>query len=109
VDVELWPAQSPDTTELELRHVAHIPDERWDEYGPGAAGVGWDLALLGLHHHLADAPLDGEAWSTSEPGKAFAAAASRAWRDASITAGTAPEAATEAADRTTAFYTGETG
>ena len=102
-------AQGADNTELELRHVAHVPDELWDEYGPGAAGVGWDLALLGLHHHLADNPFDGEAWSTSEPGKTFVAAASRAWRDASITAGTAPESATQAAERTTAFYTGETG
>jgi hypothetical protein len=108
VEVELRPAPGPDNTELELRHVAHIPEELWGEYGPGAAGVGWDLALLGLHHHLADIPFDEGAWSTSEPGKSFVTAASRAWRDASITAGTAPEAAAQAADRTAAFYTGET-
>ena len=33
---------------LELEHTAVVPEERWDQYGPGAVGVGWDQGLLGL-------------------------------------------------------------
>src|SRR5690349_8035252 len=38
----------PGRTRFELQHVAHVDDQRWTEYGPGAVGVGWDGALLGL-------------------------------------------------------------
>ena len=37
---------------LTLAHTSLL-SKHWDKYGPGAAGVGWDLALLGLGLHLA--------------------------------------------------------
>ena len=37
---------------LTLTHTAHL-SEHWDTYGPGAAGVGWELSLMGLAIHLA--------------------------------------------------------
>ena len=39
-------------TRLRLEHIAHVDDERWTEFGPGAVGVGWDLSVLGLARHL---------------------------------------------------------
>src|SRR5215831_1415760 len=36
---------SGEQTLLELEHLAHVADDRWDRYGPGAVGVGWDMAL----------------------------------------------------------------
>ena len=55
VTVELAPAG--DATELVLRHA--VPDDdHWQTYGPGAVGVGWDLALLGLAAHVAGEDLD---------------------------------------------------
>ncbi|HET6222510.1 MAG TPA: SRPBCC family protein, partial [Dongiaceae bacterium] len=39
-------------TRLQLEHVAHVDDERWKQFGPGAVGVGWDLATMGLGRHL---------------------------------------------------------
>ena len=39
-------------TRLELEHIAVVPDEMWEEYGPGAVGVGWEQGLLGLSLHL---------------------------------------------------------
>ncbi len=39
-------------TRLQLEHIAHVPDEFWNQYGPGAVGVGWDLAIMGLGLHL---------------------------------------------------------
>ena len=110
IEVRLVPEEDG-RTRLVLEHLAHVDDERWAEYGPGATGVGWDLALVGLGLHLASgAPVDrseGEAWSASEEGKRFMALSSQRWCEASILAGTDEAAAREAAARTTAFYTGE--
>ena len=39
-------------TVLQLEHVAVVPDEFWDQYGPGAVGVGWEGGFLGLALHL---------------------------------------------------------
>ena len=39
-------------TRLELEHIAD-PGTPWAEFGPGAVGVGWDMALTGLVTHLA--------------------------------------------------------
>ena len=99
-------------THLELEHIAHIsdPDEFWDQFGPGAVGVGWDLALVGLGLHLASgAAVDKaefEVWSTSAGGKEFAAQSSDGWRRASIAFGTDAAAAEAAAAQTTKFYQG---
>ncbi|HEX5946440.1 MAG TPA: SRPBCC family protein [Acidimicrobiales bacterium] len=51
VEVTLRP--SGGGTLLHLEHTAVVPPEMWDRFGPGAVGVGWDLALLGLAAHLA--------------------------------------------------------
>ena len=53
VDVYLTPSDAE--TVLRLEHVALVEDfdDKWDEFGPGAVGVGWDSALLGLAEHLA--------------------------------------------------------
>jgi hypothetical protein len=68
------------------------------------------MALLGLAEHLATgAPIDrqaAEAWPMSDSGKQFVTRASNDWSRASIAAGTDQAAATGAAKRTTAFYTG---
>jgi uncharacterized protein YndB with AHSA1/START domain len=97
---------------LELEHIAHVEDNFWDRFGPGAAGVGWDLALMGLGRHLiSGAAVDRKeaaAWSASEEGRDFVARCSEEWCKASIRAGTAESAARAAAARTTTFYGGVT-
>jgi uncharacterized protein YndB with AHSA1/START domain len=98
-------------TRLHLEHIAHVPDEWWKQYGPGAVGVGWDGALMGLGRYLetgaANDPQAAVAWMGSPEGKDFYRRASEAWCQASIAAGTDPEAARTAAAGTTAFYTEE--
>ncbi|WP_088348866.1 MULTISPECIES: SRPBCC family protein [Rhodomicrobium] len=110
VSVQLAEAEGGGTR-LELEHVAHVEDGLWDQFGPGAVGVGWDLAIMGLGKHLEGGagvdPEQAAAWGGSEEGKAFMRASSEDWRQASIAAGTDEAAATAAAARTTAFYTGE--
>ncbi|MFY1594317.1 SRPBCC family protein [Micromonospora sp. WMMD737] len=110
IEVRLTPV-GDDRTRFELEHVAHVDQERWDQFGPGAVGVGWDLALLGLASYLAAdgsgvTPEEGEAWSVSEQGRQFVTASSERWGEASVAGGTDAEAARGAAERTTAFYTG---
>ena len=94
---------------LTLTHTAHL-SEHWDEYGPGAAGVGWELSLLGLTLHLSqpDEPMPDEAAFAESPDvKSIVTGSSEAWGQAAVAAGENLEAARAAARRTTAFYTGE--
>lgn len=103
--------EGPGHARFTLEHVAHVSDERWAQFGPGATGVGWDLALLGLALHLESGsepadPQEFMAWSTSEDGRRFVDESSTAWMEASVAAGTDREEAEAAAGRTTAFYTG---
>ncbi len=96
-------------TRLTITHTAPH-SEHWDTYGPGAAGVGWELALLGLAFHFEqpnDPKPDELAFVTSPDGKAFITGSSESWGQASIAAGMDPDNALAAARRTTGFYTGE--
>jgi uncharacterized protein YndB with AHSA1/START domain len=98
-------------TVLRLEHIAHVPDEMWDQFGPGAVGVGWDQSLMALDQHLSTgatlSPTEAVAWVSSPEGKSFIHQSSDAWCTASIAAGTDPAAARAGAERTTAFYTGD--
>lgn len=96
-------------TRFELEHISHA-GEHWTQFGPGAVGIGWDLALLGLTQHLTTgAAVDakaGMAFPASEEGRRFIELSSRGWCEAAIAAGEDAAAATAAAERTFAFYTG---
>lgn len=98
-----------DGARLTLEHTGDVPVEFWDQFGPGATGVGWDLSLLGLSGHLRTGhgkPEDEEAWTMTPEAQEFITRCSEAWGAAAIAAG-APEAEARAAqDRTTAFFTG---
>lgn len=106
-----------DGARLELEHSAVLDptDEEqvtfWETYGPGAGGVGWDLAFLGLGLHLGSGatmdPAAAEAWPTSPEGVAYVTACSQRWGEVNVAAGTPREDAQAAAARTTAFYTGQ--
>lgn len=101
-------SQADGRTRLELEHIA-MEDEHWAQFGPGAVGIGWDMALIGLSEHLTSGqPVDAEAamaWMASEEGKRFMTMSSQRWAEANIAAGTEEAAARAQADRTTAFYT----
>ena len=112
IEVRLEP-DGDGRTRLTLEHVAHVDDERWLQYGPGAVGVGWELALMGLGLHLATGAANDAAevaaWMASPEGVEFVTRSSRGWADASIAAGTEEAEARAAEKRTTAFYTGTGG
>ena len=93
---------------ITLTHTASLSDH-WEQYGPSAAGIGWDMSLLGLYLHLSqpDEPMPApEVFTTSPDGKAFLTGSGEAWGQAAIAAGTDPAAARAAARNSIAFYTG---
>ena len=101
--------EGPERTRFQLEHVAHVNDELWAQFGPGAVGVGWDSLLLGLSLHIAGAPAmdaaEAAAWAASEEGRQFMTQSSDRWYEAAVAGGDDPEAARAAADRTTEAYT----
>ena len=98
-------------TRFELQHIAHLDGERWEQYGPGAVGVGWDMLVMALELHLSSGETvdaaAAEAWMASVPGKQFARASAYSWGAAAIASGDDVKAAIAAANRTTAAYLGE--
>jgi uncharacterized protein YndB with AHSA1/START domain len=109
VTVELSGDPGAAEAHLELQHLAHVPDDLWDQYGPGAVGIGWDLGLMGLDLHLSSGEaLDPEqvrAWGTSADARAFIVESSTAWGTASIAGGADAVVARASAERVTDFYT----
>ena len=106
VEVRLAPGDGAETV-LELAHAAVVDPQFWTKYGPGAVGVGWDLALLGLFLYLStgqDRPDDPAAWATSPDAREFITRSSAAWGVASGQAGTSEAEAAAAVAETTAFY-----
>ena len=109
VEVQVTPDEDrPGGCILTLAQTASIDEKSWAQFGPGAVGVGWDLALLALARYLEGRNL-GATWSGSEIGHRFIAAASLAWGKASVIAGTPIDDAAEAVERTTQAYTGDPG
>jgi len=104
VDATLTP--EGDRTHLRLEHSAPVPPEMWEQFGPGAVGIGWEMMLMGLGEHLA-AP----GWSRPETPdempdlSGFMSASSAAWGEADAAFGTDPEQARAAAARCLAAYT----
>lgn len=110
VDVTLS-AEDEQRTLLTLRHEAPLDKQFWDQYGPGAVGVGWELGLMGLGVHLntgeALDPEEGQKLHLTDHGRAFIKSSSENWMVAAIAAGFDSEDARAAGARTTAFYLGE--
>jgi hypothetical protein len=64
--------------------------------------------VLGLAQHFSGGalvPAEAMAWMMSDEGRQFMTLSSLRWQDANIAAGTDPDVAKAAAERTTAAYT----
>jgi hypothetical protein len=95
---------------LTLEHTA-ILEDHWNQFGPGAVGIGWDLAIAGLERYLATGASvnheTAEAWMGSPDGKEFMGQSGEFWRAAHVASGVDPASAKERSDRTIAFFRGE--
>jgi uncharacterized protein YndB with AHSA1/START domain len=99
-------------TRLELEHIAHVDEDLWTQFGPGAVGIGWDMALLGLALHLsagepAVTPETAAAWNASPEGIEFMSQSADLWYAADAAAGRDEQSARTAADRVKAAYTAQ--
>ncbi|MGO4446754.1 SRPBCC family protein [Mycobacterium sp. 2YAF39] len=103
-------ADGPDRARLVIEHIAHV-DDHWDQFGPGAVGMGWDSMVLGLAIHLntgeAVDPSFGQQWIVTEDGRRFLALSGAAWCTANVASGTDPAAASGMAERCLKAYLGE--
>ena len=102
--------EDPHRSRFELQHISHI-DDHWEQFGPGAVGMGYDGALVGLAIHLSTGeavdPSFGQQWIASENGRRFMRLSGEAWYQANVAAGADPAWARAAADRCVAAYLGE--
>uniref|UniRef100_A0AAU3H127 SRPBCC family protein n=1 Tax=Streptomyces sp. NBC_01401 TaxID=2903854 RepID=A0AAU3H127_9ACTN len=111
VEVHLTP-QDAGRTVFELEHVSVVPEEFRSQYGPGAVGIGWDLALLGLGWHLAGdgiSPQDAVEWQNSPEAQAFVARSGEEWGRAFAASGADPDTVAATTVATIEFYTGAEG
>lgn len=98
-----------DRARLTLTHGGDVAGDFWQQYGPGATGVGWELGFLGLAQHLrtgTDVPAESTSWSTTGSARDFMAGSVDRWNRAVVAAGADETWAAEAGARTVAFYTG---
>ncbi|GIF22038.1 uncharacterized protein YndB with AHSA1/START domain [Actinoplanes tereljensis] len=105
-------AETDGGTRFELEHVAHVKDEWWEQFGPGATGIGWDSGLLGLAGYVPDRDFtrltmdEIMAWVAGGDGKLFMRLSADAWAEASVADGEDAAVAAARADRGYAAYTG---
>ncbi|MGW2562724.1 SRPBCC family protein [Streptomyces sp. NPDC001514] len=100
-------AEGAERTVFELEHVAVVPPEFWDQFGPGAVGVGWDLTVLGLGLHLKGGeigPDAAEEWQATDEAREFTTRSSEAWGEAYKASGVSAATVAAAVSATTAFY-----
>lgn len=101
VDLSLRPTDAG--TLLQLDHAVPV-DDHYAQFGPGATGIGWEMALMGLAEHLA-VP-EAERPEVPPDLTDYMNASSAAWGESSVAAGTDPEEARAAAERCAAAYAG---
>lgn len=108
IDVKV--AAERDQARMTLEHTALIEDH-WNQFGPGAVGIGWDLGVLGVGRYLETGEsMDhetAEAWMGSANGKECMRTSGEYWRAAHVASGVDPASAKERSDCTIAFYLGE--
>lgn len=100
------------TTLLRLRHTVLMPRERFEEYGPGYAAIGWEIALLALAAatgawepscgHQVPAPTPD--WLASADGAAHLRAWSIRWAAEAVAAGVDEQLARRGEDSTIAAH-----
>jgi uncharacterized protein YndB with AHSA1/START domain len=108
VELRLTAEDEAERTTVELEHVAVVPPEMWDQFGPGAVGVGWDLMMLGLGLHLSGDTIDDLAtWQESDEAREFMTRSSEAWGEAYGASGAPSDVVAAAVRSTTGFYAPE--
>ncbi len=107
--VEVVVEPDGDGARLTLTHSGENVREFYEQFGPGATGVGWDLAFLGLNALITtgqDRPEDAAAFFATPAAQRLVTETARAWADAAAAAGVPEDFARAQGERTAAFFTG---
>lgn len=97
-----------DKTHLYVEHLAYAEGKHFEIYGPGATGVGWDLALVGFGYYVRTAQsIDDTDFMASPEAKNIISFCSKEWGDATFRAGFDKQESILAASNTAKFYLGE--
>jgi uncharacterized protein YndB with AHSA1/START domain len=105
-------AESDQRTLFELEHVAEVPEEFWAQFGPGAVGIGWDLSLMSLAHHLAGEDISPEEGAQAEKSpvlREFMTGSGNAWATAHRASGADETEVSAALQGSLGFYIPDTG
>lgn len=108
VEVRLTP-DGEGRTVFEVEHVAVVPEDFWNQFGPGAVGIGWDSIALGLGMHLAGRGMsreESEAWQGTAEAKEFFQRSGEEWGAAYAASGADPETVAATTTATVGAYTG---
>ena len=108
--VEVTVEADGDGARLTLTHSGENAREFSEQFGPGATGVGWDLAFLGLNALITtgqDRPEDAEAFFATPAAKSLIAESATSWAAATESAGVPADLARAQCERTAAFFSGE--
>ncbi|MFJ2236188.1 SRPBCC family protein [Streptomyces sp. NPDC087859] len=108
VEVRLTP-DGEGRTVFEVEHVAVVPEDFWNQFGPGAVGIGWDSIALGLGMHLAGRGMsreESEAWQGTAEAKEFFKRSGEEWGAAYAASGADPETVAATTSATVGAYTG---
>lgn len=112
--VELTFTKEGTGTRLTLRHTARkagLPPGFWEQYGPGAVGVGWEPGIMGLAVFLespdsARPPEAEETWAATAAGRAKITESAEGWAEAAIAGGEDPATMRATVGNLIGFYTG---
>ncbi len=97
-----------DKARLFLEHLAYSESEHFETYGPGATGVGWDLALVGCDYYVQTAQsIEETDFMTSSKAKEIISYSAKDWGEEAIKAGFDRQESILAASTTEKFYLGE--
>lgn len=94
-------------TLLELTHLLPSPPGHWEEFGPGAVGIGWEAMMMGLDLHLADPDAARPTPEELPPLDDFFRGSGTAWGEAAVAGGAEPEWARASARRSVSAYLGD--
>jgi len=97
-------SQDDGSTLFELEHAAVVDPGLWDQYGPGAVGVGWDTTLLGLDVFLRYGSFDEDAWQHTPEAKEFLTRSTDAWGTVHAGTGASASDVATAVENTTNFH-----